>query len=672
MRIRRWGAALLAGLWVAGVGLVEPVRAQAAGNAPPPVETFYRNADVDDVKLSPSGRYLAMSSAVGERVVLAVFDLKNPDKMKAVARFNDADIYEFCWVNDDYLVYTIKDNTAGGGDQGYGPGLFSVKADGSEPRQLVKVRDELVTGRSMRELLDPYHRLLAVPENGGTEVIVGRYRFDAQGDVSEIVPIRVDVTTGRTRSLAIGTPANARNWWFDPSGEPRVASVTREGRTTLHWRAPGQDAWKVLAEFPELEEPFSPVEVDGAGQLFVTTTRGSNGYAVLKRFDFATGQPQDATLVSTPGFDFDGELVTAYGGSGAALGVRARTDAETTHWFDARLKKLQETVDKRFPGRVNHLTCGRCNPDETTALVHSWSDREPGQLWVYHASQDRWQGVGRVRGDVDPKRMATLDLHRIKARDGLELPVWVTLPPGTTKASRRPAVVLVHGGPWVRGTRWGWNDDAQFLASRGYVVIEPEFRGSTGYGDAHFRAGWKQWGLAMQDDVADALNWAVGQGWVDAKRACIAGASYGGYAVLAGLARHPELYRCGVAWVAVSDPRLLFESSYMNDMPEEAKRHSIRTLIGDPDKDAAALAAVAPVEQAARIKAPLLLAYGGRDTRVPLVHGEKMRAALRAAGQDPEWVVYPEEWHGWHRAANRYDFARRLEKFLATHLGATP
>jgi len=172
----------------------------------------------------------------------------------------------------------------------------------------------------------------------------------------------------------------------------------------------------------------------------------------------------------------------------------------------------------------------------------------------------------------------------------------------------------------------------------------------------------------MQDDVADALDWAVAQGWVDAKRVCIAGASYGGYATLMGLVRNPELYRCGVAWVAVTDPQLLFEGFWRNEMSEEARMYSIPVLIGDPKADAAALAAASAVGQAARIKAPLLLAFGGLDRRVSLEHGTRMRTALRAAGQEPEWIVYADEGHGWQKEANRIDFARRMEAFLAKYL----
>ena len=262
--------------------------------------------------------------------------------------------------------------------------------------------------------------------------------------------------------------------------------------------------------------------------------------------------------------------------------------------------------------------------------------------------------------------MATLDLHRIKARDGLDLPVWVTTPHGAV--TRRPAVVLVHGGPWVRGTHWRWNADAQFLASRGYVVIEPEYRGSAGYGRSHLQAGFRQWGTTMQDDVADAVRWATEKGLVDGMRVCIAGASYGGYATLMGPIRYPELYRCGVAWVAVSDPRLLFEPVWHSDMSREAREFSMPTMIGDPVKDAAMLKEAAPVERAREIKVPMLLAYGSEDKRVPIDHGEQMRAAMRAAGNEPEYVVYAGEGHGWLKVENRIDFWTRVEKFLARNL----
>jgi len=240
-----------------------------------------------------------------------------------------------------------------------------------------------------------------------------------------------------------------------------------------------------------------------------------------------------------------------------------------------------------------------------------------------------------------------MSFERIRARDGRDLPLWLTRPPGPSDKPR-PAVVVVHGGPHLRGASWGWNADAQFLASRGYVVIEPEMRGSTGYGDAHFRAGFKQFGQAMQDDVADALRWAQAQGLASDK-ACIAGGSYGGYSTLMGLIKDPGLYRCGVAWVALADLELFVSGSWWitDDISTTGRRYTMPEMVGDAEKDAAMLVANSPVRQAARIKAPLLLVHGEADSNTgtfPL-QSERMFQALRGLGGTARLVMLPYEDH---------------------------
>jgi dipeptidyl aminopeptidase/acylaminoacyl peptidase len=413
--------------------------------------------------------------------------------------------------------------------------------------------------------------------------------------------------------------------------------------------------------------------------LWVNESVGKEGFKVLKRFDFETGKPEAEPLVSTPGFDFDGRIVSESAGS-TALGVRFNVDAEDTFWFDKGMKALQAEADLRFPGLINRLSCRRCAETDRVVVSHSYSDRDPGQIWVHRADSNSWRKVGDRRAAVPVARMSSVQFHRAPARDGLQIPVWLTLPKSQvihsaadrsqdhSLVTKPAAVVLVHGGPWVRGSYWRWDADAQFLASRGYVVIQPEFRGSLGFGDTHFRAGWQQWGRAMQDDVVDALKWAVDKGLVDGRRVCIAGASYGGYATLMALARDPESFRCGAAWLAVTDPRLLFKWSGQGGFSTEVREFDYPKLIGDPDKDAALLDRVSPVLLAHQIQSPVFLAYGGEDRRVPLKHGKRMRDALTDAGRPPAWVVYPQEGHGWLTLETQLDFARRLEEFLASHL----
>jgi len=653
-------------VWAVALGAC--LHGLVAAQEPIPAEAFYKEPVIERALLSPSGRWLAMTSGFGgTRVGLAVFDLKEWKPLAMAARYGDADIDDFEWVNDEHLVFDVVDRTRGGGDQRWWPGLFSVRRDGSGLYQLVKLDRPFIVGerRTGREPLDPWHRLLHVPRGGGDEVIVGEYEYDGGGEFRGIKAKRLNVTNLRTRNLSLGVPENVWHWLFDPDGEPRMLLTRHQGRVTLHWRAPGSEAWKPITDWEAFKAPFLPRFIDSDGTLYVTTADGRDGTAVLRRFDFATGRPSKDVVVSTPGFDFEGGIVSETRG-GRALGVRVTTDAETTVWFEPRLTALQKEADARFPGRVNRLSCRQCGSPEMITLNVSWSDQDPGQVWV-HTAADGWRKVGERRPDIDPRRMAITDFTRIKARDGLEIPLWITRPAGASPQPRA-AVVLVHGGPWVRGRRWEWDGDAQFLASRGYVVIEPEFRGSTGYGNRLYRAGWKQWGQAMQDDLVDALEWTVAKGWVDPKRVCIAGASYGGYATLMGLARHGDRFRCGVAWAGVTDPRLMFRWRADYDVDSEHREHSYPKLVGDPEADKAMLDANTPVLLADRIKAPLLLAYGSEDRRVPPVHGTRMRDALTAAGRPPEWVLYPGEGHGWLKLETRLDFARRLEQFLAKHL----
>jgi dipeptidyl aminopeptidase/acylaminoacyl peptidase len=295
---------------------------------------------------------------------------------------------------------------------------------------------------------------------------------------------------------------------------------------------------------------------------------------------------------------------------------------------------------------------------------------QPRVFMLYNSATRQLSKIGASRPQIQPAQMGKQDLVTYAARDGLNIPAWLTLPHGKDK--NLPMVVLVHGGPYVRGNQWGWRPDAQFLASRGYAVLEPEYRGSTGFGEAHFKAGWKQWGLKMQDDIADGTRWAIAQGIADGKRICIAGASYGGYATLMGLVNNPELYQCGVDWAGVTDIRLMYTGhwSFQSDLPDAWKQYGMPHLVGDLEKDAEQLKATSPLEQAARITQPLLLAYGGSDMRVPLYHGKKFRDAVQKTNRQVEWVEYEEEGHGWVLQKNRYDFWTRVEKFLDRNIGA--
>jgi dipeptidyl aminopeptidase/acylaminoacyl peptidase len=658
----------------------------AAAAAPPPgAETFFRRPAVIEAQLSPSGKRLAFSAAFGPqgRVGVFVLDLQSAElKPTRAAQFSDADVSRFDWVDDERIIFSVLDLQAGSGeDNRTAPGLWAVRYDASELLELIERQGRAIVqeGRTRGRTLDWNHTLLHVPvaseDRQGAradEVIVGE--LNGQGrELESITPLWLNTRTGATRRYEnLGRPIGVLAWWFTPQGEPRLVLTGERGRTAYHWFTPdgrGGGAWKQIAEGTLLNPPPAPAWV-GSDELYLRRPMGPAGEAYVVPFDFAKGAPSDQPLVTAPGFDFNGHFLSDR--AGRLMGVRIRTDAEETIWFDPARKALQALVDRTLPGRVNRVSCRRCEGDDAVVLVHSFTDRDPGQLLLHTKANGQWRRLSLIRPGIDPTRMARTTLQRIQARDGRDLPVWITGQKrgADGKPLAQPAIVLVHGGPWLRVGHWRWEPMRQFLASRGYVVIEPEFRGSDGYGVAHYKAGFKQWGQAMQDDVADALRWAQKDGWAT-DRACIAGASYGGYSTLMGLIRHPELYRCGAAWVAVTDPLLFIQGSWRveDDISDSARRYALKDMVGDPVADEAMLKANSPVEQAARITAPLLLAFGEEDLRVPLAHGRRLRSALERAGRPPAvWVTYPGEGHGWRKLENDVDFAQRLERFFAQHL----
>ena len=638
---------------VAMTAVLAPTKARAAEPLLP-VRDFFSASAMSQPVLSPSGNHLAVRiGGANGRYQLAVISLVPPRQVKIVAGFADADVATVDWVNDDRLIFSISDLQVSYTDR-RGGDLFAVDRTGEQ--QLLLRRNNRRYGGLMRTLRD-----------GSSDVMVQQLNWDnGFRELQSISPVRINTLTGRGSFVTAGLAQPAYAWMFDETGEPRAAVSRKDGRYTQHWNAKPGAPWEALATgtlFTRRTDGFSFLSIGPNGQTYVLSNRGESAATdALYLFDPATRKREPEPLVAVQGFDFDGFPIFD-GKTKELIGVRYTSDATSTVWFDDRMKALQADVDTRRPGLVNLINLAECGCSRW-ALVISFSDRQAAQYALYDFETKQIEPVGATRPALDARRMATRDFERIKTRDGQSMPLYVTKPAGK---GPWPTVVLVHGGPYVRGGTWGWYADSQFLASRGYLVVEPEFRGSTGYGGAWFRAGLKQWGLAMQDDVADATRWAVAQGLADPKRVCIAGPSYGGYATLMGLVRDPDLYRCGVAWVGVTDINLLYDLNW-SDLSDVWKQYGMPALIGDPIKDAAQIEATSPLKQAARITQPLLLAYGGADRRVPVQHGVKFRDAVRKTNSQVEWVEYPDEGHGWYKPDNLYDFWTRVEAFLAKQL----
>ena len=635
----------------------------------PPIEQFFSRPAFNGGLLSPTGRYLAArSSAQGQRDFLVVVDLET-NKGKVVASYNDADIGDFQWVNGERLMFDVNDRTVAQGDIEYAPGLFAVNADGS---QLVQLADRGVrsqTGTMTGRRILPWHTYM-MPGRGAQDsefVYVRNVVWKTGYKRNRVSLLRVNTLTGQAQEVS-RPKQDVSGWLLDHKGEPRIAFGQDEDVTNIFYLDPASKEWRKLTSFKSYgdnPDDITPLAFGPDGKLYVAARNGKDTSA-LYTFDIASGKLASEPVLNAAGYDFDGDILTS---RDKVLGMHFTTDAESVEWIDPDMKAVQDSVDKLLPATVNLVSAPPQHSKTPWLLVRAYSDAIPSTYFLYNRESKLLNKVGETFPGIDPKQMGRQQALRYKARDGLEIPALLTLPPGGKK-SGLPLVVLVHGGPWVRGSSWGWDPHTQFLATRGYAVLEPEFRGSLGYGSAHYKASFKQWGLAMQNDVADGVRWAVEKGLVDPKRVCIAGASYGGYATLMGLINDPDLYKCGVDWVGVTDINLMYGSAnHTSDMPDEWKRYGMPEMIGDQVKDAAQLKATSPIEQAARIRQPLLLAYGGADVRVPIDHGTKFYSAVKRTNPSVEWVEYPDEGHGFYLPKNSIDFWSRVEKFLDKNIG---
>lgn len=663
-KIRGHGLALLAVLGLLGQG---HAYAQVMAPAPLPVADFFRMPLVARPALSPSGRYLAFALTQGEaRTVLAMLDLDVPGPPKPIGYFRDSDVNRIWWVNDERLVFDALDRKPRRDDPVW-PGLWAVNRDGSDYRVLI--RPDMVTHVGTTRLnneraLDWNWRMYATVGDGSGDVIVAQHEFSNVWEPRNLSLSRLDTRSGLRTPLTEGAPPNTLGWALDGNGIPVLATSIRDGRYAIHRRVDVQQPWQLWHEGEAFTGDWPDVLWVGAQRELYLSIGTSSGTAALHRVPLEGKLADAKALIKLDGYDFNGR-VQADEQSRRVLGVHFETDAPGTVWFDEGMKTIQSVVDQALPSTVNTLDCRRC---ETSArvLITAQSDRQPTLYYIYHRDSKKISPLLASRPWLRGKPMGERDVQRFAARDGLPIPTLVTKPAGAK--GPQPAVVLVHGGPYVRGHGWTWEPEAQFLASRGYVVIEPEFRGSMGHGFKHFRAGWKQWGLAMQDDLADSVDWAVKQGWVDPKRVCIAGASYGGYAALMGLVRHHDKYQCAINWVGVTDIALMYKTHW-DDSNEQWRRYGMPQLVGDPVKDAEQLKATSPVQQASKVRRPVLMAYGTDDYRVPIKHGSDFRDAVAVANRDVEWVTYADEGHGWLMQETRVDFWTRVEKFLGRHIG---
>ncbi|MCZ8110812.1 MAG: LpqB family beta-propeller domain-containing protein [Betaproteobacteria bacterium] len=626
-----------------------------------------RQAALRSLRVSPNGKRAAMIVAARNgRHVVAVVDLPPTAPARTVGGFSNADVASVTWISDDRLAYEAYES----GTEISLASTMAVDADGRDERELINWSggdSEATTSTRRRVSRLPYGWYLAgSPRDGSPDVYVEHLIFEGNGDFVETRLARLDTLTGDLKPMSLGVPDRVVARVLDAQGRIHVVLTTSGGRSRLQHRQP-DGSWQVLEDHDAFsDDVLVPRYLEADGTLIVSTRRGHDTIG-LYAYDLTRRKLDPEPLLRVARFDVD-DALEIDAPSRRVIGANLVTDVPQTIWFSPRMAAIQQTIDATLPaGRINVIGCTRCETARWYA-VWSGSDRHPGEYLLYDHQERRHYRLGAERPWLAEASQGARSFHRATARDGLSLPLVMTHPPGRDKPAALPAVVLVHGGPWVRGGSRQWSADAQFLARRGWRVLEVEFRGSTGFGARHLRAGWKQWGQAMQDDLADAVQWAAREGWIDIQRVCIAGASYGGYAALMGTVRHPELYRCAASHVGVTDLQLMF-STARSDLTHQARRYTMPQLVGDPVADAEMLRRHSPVARVADIKVPVLLAHGSLDRRVPREHANRFEAAARRAGVAIERVDYAEEGHGFMNPENHADYLTRLDAFIARAIG---
>jgi len=629
--------ALLATAWVS---------AAPYEKAPADVQLFFKTAGYSALTLSPDGRHLAAIAPNKDKVNgvtrrnLVLIDLADRSKSRFLTNNKDEDIAFFFWKGNDRIVFQVDSD----GNESFG--LYSIGIAGGPVKVLVDAY-KLPFGATAQviDLLDDISADQILIQMNDRD----RRWFDVY---------RLNIKNG-ARDMVARNEHEVVAWIPDHQGRVRAA-VHQKGVVSEVWYRKEESApWTSLAKFTFPEPTWGPIAFDYDDKtLFIETNIGHDKSAIY-RYDPET-RTQGAKV-------FSHDVVDAGGLMGSDLrkkylGVAYYTDKPQREIWDKEFADLIATLQGEFPDQ--QVTISSMSKDEQLLTLVVWSDRDPGSYYLFDRKKMALEFVTKARPDIDSSKMSSSRPFSFKSRDGLTLHGYVTVPQGAKGPV--PLIVNPHGGPWARDG-WGFNPEHQFFAGRGYATIQVNFRGSTGYGRDFLMASYKKWGREMQADITDTVKWAVEQGIADPDKVCIYGASYGGYATMAGMTYTPELYKCGVNYVGVTDIALLFTT-----MPKswEPTKEVMKIQIGDPDKEAQLLREASPLYAVDKIRAPVFIVQGGKDPRVNRKHAEHLRDAMDDKKKAYEWLLKENEGHGFDKEENRLELYHKMGEFFSKHLAA--
>ncbi len=612
------------------------------------LERYLRDDAFTNIKISPDGTYVAASVPLQDATAIAILRTSDMAMVGSFRPPRDNHAGSFDWVSNERLVIGLAQKW-GRLDKPRPTGeLYGINADGRSGELLVGYRvgglnDSQVSAFLTDELADDERN-----------VLIAVWPF-AENPYTRIE--RMDAVTGR-RIIVARSPVQGAHFTTDNTGEVRFALGSGSDNVQkLYYRVQRGEDWVLLNDEAVSRRVEKPLGFSADGSLAYLWIEQAEGPDAIVSWNPQTNERHTLLRdeVVDPG------LVIYQPGTRIPVGALYYGEVPKARFFDdtsstARLyRSLQAAL--RSPVYITSST-----RDGRIVLAQTWSGSNPGDFYRYDTVEKKARLLASRSSWIDPSQSAQVRPVALKARDGLPLHGFLTVPNGK-EARLLPMVVVPHGGPIGVFDDGSYEHETQLLAAAGYAVLQINFRGSSNYGRAHTAAARHQWGLRMQDDVTDATRWAIEQGIADGKRICIYGASYGAYAALMGTVREPGLYQCAAGYVGIYDLPLMFERGDIQS--DRSGMTYLRDWLGAPE----ALAERSPVNLAAQVKVPVFLAAGGEDKRAPIQHTKKMEAALRRAGTPVESLYYKSEGHGFYTPQHQREYYTRLLAFLSRSLG---
>jgi len=613
-----------------------------------PLKDFWRHSEYEQLRISPDGKHMAAIVPDEQTRALVVFDTDDRH-IVGVARFSDKhQVDTFTWVNDQRLAFTISSREGRlVSPQARGELLF-MRIDGKEKTGYAGGRRASLLTRTLRD--------------GSDDLIVTDYVFGRNSEKLETMLYRVNAKTAKGQRLATAPVPNA-GFLVTSDGAARVA-VGGVGfqRSEVHYLDPEDGTWRMIHSEQATGVSMSPLAMHGDGSRFYAVLPADTGPHALYLIDPQGKREEVARDALTDPSDLllslDGREVIAVEFS---AGVPRRQFLLPEHPDALLLQRLQRSFKGQWVSLANATRDGA----RVVFIVHS--DRNSGEYYLYERATGKAAYIASTREWMDPELMSEMKPIKYTARDGRSIHGWLTLPRGV-KGRNLPLIVHPHGGPHDTYDEWGYNPEVQLFASRGYAVLQPNFRGSGGFGSEFESAGYLQWGASMQDDVTDATRWAIDEGIADPDRICTYGASYGAYAAVMAVVREPDMYRCAIGFVGVYDLRTMYKRG---EIRERASGVSyLETVLGTDDSD---LDARSPARQTDKIKVPLAIFAGAEDRRTPPAQSALLVEQMERADKKSLVEIYhvqPGEGHGYYRTENNVTLYTKMLTFLDRHIGA--